>query len=372
LPTLLTLGAVAPPARAQSRITVPVGCGSDAEFVSELERLTGAPAALAEPASVSIEPHAQGGFELRLALAGEQRTLRDPDCRVLWRSALVIVAAASRAPSEPPAPAPAAPAAPAPAPAPAPPAAASPPVAPPAPVATPSAEAQVRAFELPAAARTPSARASRGAVPRASGPVRARRARRVPSAPEPAPASSAPEPVAAERTSPATGSAGVRWGVAAAVGVSGGIVPGLGPSFELGTQLEVLPWATALALRYWPERSEVIGERGVDVSAFGGRAAALFRVAPAVNVLAGLEVTRLVGTGAPGVSARNADAAWQLAPTLGVNLITWDIQYLRIELGVAGRVSLLRPQFVVTGFGELYRAPAFGGDAIIRGVWLFR
>jgi hypothetical protein len=97
-----------------------------------------------------------------------------------------------------------------------------------------------------------------------------------------------------------------------------------------------------------------------------------FRIAPALNALAGLELMRLIGTGAPGVSGRNEDAAWQLSPTLGLNLITWDIQYLRIEIGVAGRVSLLRPRFVVTGFGDLYRAPAFGGDAIIRGVWLFQ
>jgi hypothetical protein len=154
--------------------------------------------------------------------------------------------------------------------------------------------------------------------------------------------------------------------------VSGGVVPGLGPALELGAHLEALPWATALSFRYWPERSERVGERGVDVSAFGGRAALSFRIAPALNALAGLELMRLIGTGAPGVSGRNEDAAWQFSPTLGLNLITWDIQYLRIEIGVAGRVSLLRPRFVVTGFGDLYRAPALGGDAIIRGVWLFR
>lgn len=62
---------------------------------------------------------------------------------------------------------------------------------------------------------------------------------------------------------------------------------------------------------------------------------------------------------------------WQLAPTLGFNLITWDIDYLRLEIGAAGRVSVERPRFVVTGFGDLYRVPVLGADAIIRGVWLF-
>ena len=28
-------------------------------------------------------------------------------------------------------------------------------------------------------------------------------------------------------------------------------------------------------------------------------------------------------------------------------------------------------EFVVTGYGEVYRVPLFGADAIIRGVWLF-
>jgi hypothetical protein len=31
---------------------------------------------------------------------------------------------------------------------------------------------------------------------------------------------------------------------------------------------------------------------------------------------------------------------------------------------------VLRPRFEVTGFGTLYRAPALGADAIIRGVLL--
>jgi hypothetical protein len=45
---------------------------------------------------------------------------------------------------------------------------------------------------------------------------------------------------------------------------------------------------------------------------------------------------------------------------------------LRIEIAATGRLSALRPRFVVTGFGDLYRVPVVGGDAIIRGVWFFR
>jgi hypothetical protein len=369
----LTLLGLARSALAESRISVPDGCGNEEEFNSEIERLTGAPASEAAPASVSIERLGEAAYVLHLGLGDEQRTLHDPECRVLWRSALVIVAAASRSPTA------------------APPAAAEPAIAePPAPAASsgPSAAVMTPSATPPPAppparpvavappgdpVRAGSAAAS-GASPAAPRPQRLARPRRARVTSAAAARSGSVPEVDAEASSAGSNetSDALGWGLAAGAGVSGGVVPGLGPALELSALLEVLPWATALSLRYWPERSEVVGGRGVDVSALGGRAAVLFRAAPALDVFAGLELTRLVGTGAAGVSGRNADTAWQLAPTLGVNWFAWDIQYLRIELGVAGRVSLQRPRFVVTGFGDLYRAPALGGDAIIRGVWLFR
>jgi hypothetical protein len=368
------LGAVAPESLAQVRLSVPEGCGSQAEFDNDIERLAGQFAAGVPPVSVSIERLAGDAYELLLTLGDEQRRLRDPECRVLWRSALLIVAAAAKQPSEAGAVAPAEAAG-----------AARPAAIPAANVPAPAPPRAPLVPPAAAAAVTPAVRGASGTSP--APPPRAVRARR-PARPRRAPPASAPAseraPLAAESAlSPGLDAderggafdarnAGVRWGVAASAGVSGGVVPGLGPALELSVLLQRLPWATALSLRYWPERSEAVGERGVDVSAFGGRAVGLYRIAPALDGIAGLELMRLIGTGAPGVSGRNADAAWQLAPTLGVNWIVWDIHSLRLEVGVAGRVSLLRPRFVVVGFGDVYRAPALGADAIIRGVWLFR
>lgn len=136
-------------------------------------------------------------------------------------------------------------------------------------------------------------------------------------------------------------------------------------------QLEARPWGLALALRHWPERGETRDGRSVLVSATGGRAAALIRVAPALDVLGGIELNRLIGEGSANVRGPASDVAWQLAPILGANFITMDIGYLRLELGALARLSLVRPRFEVTGFGTLYRAPALGADAIIRGVLLF-
>jgi hypothetical protein len=155
------------------------------------------------------------------------------------------------------------------------------------------------------------------------------------------------------------------------VGVSSGVVPGWGLALEASVQLEARPWAVALALRHWPERVQTLEGRGVLVSASGGRAVALFRVAPALDLLGGIELNRLVGEGTANVRGPVSDVAWQLAPVLGANLITMNIGYLRLELGALARLSVLRPRFEVTGFGTLYRAPALGADAIIRGVLLF-
>ena len=163
----------------------------------------------------------------------------------------------------------------------------------------------------------------------------------------------------------------MRLGVGVGVGISSGVVPGWGPVLDASMQLEALPWAVALSLRYWPERDQSREDRSVLVSALGGRAAALFRVAPALSLLGGLELNRLAGEGAAAVRGPAADVAWQLAPVLGLSMITMDIGYLRLELGALARANVLRPRFVVTGFGTLYRAPALGADAIIRTVVVF-
>jgi hypothetical protein len=343
------LFAIALDANARERFEVPEGCGSESAFESEFERLTGTPAPDDVPASLVIEALGARGYELRLLVRNEQRVLRDPDCRTLWRSAIVISAAAIGL--EPPLTDPASPALTVPE---SPPSGAEPPAASPAP-----------GVAAPAPAPSPRARRTRR-------PSLGRtRANRRPRPPAPTSATSqhslAPSPTPAPSREPG----GVRYGVELGAGVSGGVLPGVGAALELGARIEAWPGAVLLGLRYWPERSVSRDGRGVDVSAVGVRAAAAFWAARKLQVLAGLELNRLAGVGLEGVSGRSSDAAWQLAPTLGLSLILWDNQYLRIELGGAGRASLIRPAFVVTGYGEVYQVPVFGADAIIRGVWLF-
>jgi hypothetical protein len=164
----------------------------------------------------------------------------------------------------------------------------------------------------------------------------------------------------------------LHYGTHLGLGVSGGVLPDLGAVLELGARLEQSSWGAAVSLRYWPRRSGGREGRDLDVSALGGEIAALLRVAPLLSVQAGLEMNRLAGEGAEDVSGRNSDVAWQVAPTLGASVIAWNNEHLRLEVGALGRLSVLRPRFVVTGFGDLYRVPVLGADVIIRGVWLFR
>lgn len=345
---LLGVGVGVSPALAQSPIQVPEGCGSEEEFRREIRRLTGAAEAFV-PSALVIEPvpSEPAGYELRLVIGGELRLLRDSDCRVLWRSAIVIAAAAARGePTPAPSPAPEPPSLPEPSlpepPSPGPPAQ-------PVPRAAPAAPRAI----IPRSAAVRPLRAAPAAPPRAPAvAVRPRRPYR----------SVALEP-------PALGE--VRAGLDLGVAVSAGVLPDVGGLLDVGARLEVLPWAVSASLRYWPERSQSRDGRVLEVSAWGARFAGSFRAAAALNLTAGIEINRLVGEGAEGVSGRNADAVWHWAPTAGLSLITWDIRSLRLEIGAAARLSIGRPRFVVTGFGDLYRVPLLGADAIIRGVWLF-
>jgi hypothetical protein len=373
---VLYTSVLARPALAQSRFQVPEGCGTETEFRSEIERLTGGPVPPDVPSSLHIE--AVGGepgadYELRLELARESRVLRDADCRVLFRSAVVIAAAAFRGDAVPAPlpPAPVPPAPPPPARVPPVPAAVPQPAAPPARVRAPAQRSRVLRFATTPRERQYARRArSRSTVAAAQADTNASRA--ADPLTDPDTASERAPPARVEPPLVDVAPSPLRLGAELGLGASSGVLPDLGVKLELGARLQRGSWGAAVTFHYWPERSDSRDGRNLQVSALGGRVAALLRVAPVLDVLAGLELSRLSGEGAEGVLGRNSDVVWQVAPTLGMNFIAWDIHYLRLEIGVLGRVSVQRPRFLVTGFGELYRVPVAGGDAIIRGVWLFR
>ncbi|HEY3495185.1 MAG TPA: hypothetical protein VGK73_10885 [Polyangiaceae bacterium] len=92
---------VRPVAAQDQGFQLPAECGSEAEFSDELGRLVGAEAERARPTTLAISRASpEEDYRLTLVVGGERRDLSHADCRVLFRSALVIAAASVRPPAE--------------------------------------------------------------------------------------------------------------------------------------------------------------------------------------------------------------------------------------------------------------------------------
>jgi hypothetical protein len=97
LSSLLTVRAYGQPATFE----LPPACGTEDEFRAELVRLVGVDAERAWPSMLQItHDDASATYVLRLEVGGRARELSHADCRVLFRSALVVAAASVR-PAEP-------------------------------------------------------------------------------------------------------------------------------------------------------------------------------------------------------------------------------------------------------------------------------
>jgi hypothetical protein len=163
----------------------------------------------------------------------------------------------------------------------------------------------------------------------------------------------------------------LRGGAAVGTGVAFGVLPGAAAVFELRGSLESRFWGISLSGKFLPEKHASEEGRGVDVTAVGGRIAGVVRPIDPLLLSAGMDAEWLEGVGDAGVSDRQTDSAWALAPSLELAFIPFEIQHLRFEVAAQGRVALLRPRFVVTGFRDLYQVPIFGGAGLVRGTFLF-
>jgi hypothetical protein len=313
-------------ALAQQRFEVPAACGTREEFAGEVARLLGTGAnAGTMPDQLTIEPtQGAAGYRLRLILGTERRELADPDCRTLFRSAVVITAAAARREALP----------------------MPPPQGADVAVETPAAP-------TPAAAVVPAANAPRPAVP---APGKASRAITAPDRTPTDSASAKPAPLP------------VRLGVGLGAAAGIGTVPGVGASLELDTRLTVGVGSAKVAASYWfAKRAERDG-RGVRIDALALRATGGLNLTPYLNVAVGVAVARWVGSGRS-VAASSTDVVWDLLPVLEVSATPWKFRHFSVELGARGQLSTSRPRFVVTGYGDIYRVPLLGGEATIRVVF---
>jgi hypothetical protein len=103
----------------------------------------------------------------------------------------------------------------------------------------------------------------------------------------------------------------------------------------------------------------------VEVRTFGGRAAPHYRPWEFLRLSAGPEVDLMLGRGT-NVQRPLSDVAWSVAAGAELAAIPFDIANLELEVALQGRFALLRPRFLIEGFGEAYRVPQWGGGGVIR------
>jgi hypothetical protein len=314
---------------------VPAGCGSPEEFLAQAARLLGAPQVEALPSSLRIEQrHGGASFRMRLTLGQEVRELNDPSCQTLFRSAVVIVAAGLRGET------------------------------------TQRSSDEVPALDLTLPAGVPELPAPRESP--------------APAALSPEPMQQRPPPVLRDRAvvvvpartpidvSPSrerdVANAPLSFEVGLGAGAGIGTTPGVGPSFTGHLVVSSRTLGARLSAHYWPGMTAVRLGRGVLVSALGAELGLDVRIGTRLRAAAGFGVKRLEGSGRS-VAGGSSDSVWDAAPSLEAAANIWNYGSIGLELGARAELSLVRPRFVVAGFGDIYRVPAAGGAAILRFVF---
>lgn len=277
----------------------------------------------ARPA-VRLRPE-QGGYRLEVELPSGTRSLRDADCRALFRAAIVIAALGEGAP------------------------------APTADIAPPPPSSEAGFAEQLSA---PSPRRSADAL-RTSG--------------------DALEPVAAgdgrsslQTAEPNGTRSPMHSDAVAAVAFHFGLTPVASAYLAAGAQLGRDRFRVRLLLGYLtPSTSERRGETRVRVDGVGGSLAADFRPLAWLTLTAGADLTLLHGKG---VGALVVRSDWTSVPGLhaGLSLRLFESARFRLELPVVALFALARSRFLVNGQGALHRTDALGFRAGIQGVAQFR
>lgn len=320
----LTLGA---PGEHKPEVQLEVGaaCGTSEELFSILAREH-----QLSPTELTFERViiAPDGDQFRLDWSDAQgmRTLRDPDCRTLFRSLIVMAVASVRAQRlENPAPEPA-PSAPEP-----PPEEALPP-----PATTSAETAPPLVPETPRAART---RSPRRSIPDA--PAERDRGGRT------------PLPIDGE----------------GALGIGGAASLFPNPAFfaELSGTVLLGPGGLSLALRYFPPSSSTLtGSVGVQLDAWAGRFGVLFEPIPSLRADLGFSATYLLGEGL-GIRNPSRDGVWLLAPELDLSAQVLRKGIWGLDVGLRGWVAGNSPRFEIDGEGEIYRTPPAGAALFLKG-----
>lgn len=306
-------------AQASLLVEVPVTCGSEAAFLVEVAALSGLPVTRIPAAQVRITGDAVRGYELTWVGAGEKRTLRDPDCTTLFRTAIVITAASTSTTATSPVPAQASGAV------------ANPQGAPRIDTQHPFDEGRVaeqssdqKAYALDAARANPPPRLA----PKTLGTF---------------------------------------------AGGGGGVMLGLTPDATWGAEVLLgfsrAAWSYDLAFRFLPPHStRTQGVLGLRQWVGGTRVSVGHPLGGWVRVSAGLAAYWIHATGI-GVANPQSDQVGMVAPEAEVATTLLQRDDVALEGALQGRFALLQPRFEVEPATTVYQLPRFGLTGLFRVVW---
>jgi hypothetical protein len=306
-------------AHAADVLEIPESCGSASELTREVSLLR-ADSLRPDAARPEVQLRQQGDeFVLQVVLPQGTRTLRDTDCRALFRAAIVIAALGHESSAE-------------------------------GVLAQSSAEAVLEQSSAEAVQRAPEP------VPAASAPSPAQ----VLAAPPRAPASALPErtrdkpPPARRRTPPGPARAYVSLQAELAYGV----VPALSAALSAGLSWQRGLWGTRLVLGYLTPRTAEDGDQGVRIQALNASLSAEVIPLSWLHVALGLDLFVLSGRG---VGVRNSRTDWtaQPAPHLGLRALVWQRDWFGLSLTSRALWSPQPSRFGLSGGGTLYAAEHF-------------
>ncbi len=304
---------------AQDRFEVPADCGSPEELDQAWTQLVARPSAQARP-SVELTSH-PAGFRLRVATAEDPRELSAPDCRALFRAAVLIVAVAMAEDGE-----------------------------------------QAARLSQVSAASTEAEKES-------SAPALAPAA--IPADPK--------QPSARERSAPRTTRRAVPrrsprapWSFAAelAAGVVVGLVPDLnaGVSLALGAQRGA--WGIKAGAHYvLPRRRLNLAEQGVRVDAGGPRLLATFGPNPAWALALGFEASAVRGQGSANLIGPRSDSIWLWGPRVEGHWRPWRGGRADFDLGLACTYFVDRARFRFDDGALVYATSHVVGEAFLGVRW---